>query len=140
MLASKRRVGVAILLFLQALLFGYYVAFMVDSAQDVASIEVGFLTVACAVVLGIFAWRGSLIAVIVSMIVSVIEIMLAAALTFLFLLWGPTALLYLLAVPAPLVAPGVLALPTLILCMTVLAAGRSARPIQAIPPAGPPAA
>jgi len=117
---------------------GYYIAFMVDSGQGVAGILIEFVAGACVVILGVFVWRGSLIAVIVSTIVCVLEVIFAAPAVFLFALWGPSAFLYLLAVPAPLLAPGVLAVPTLILCVTVLAAGKAVQPIRAIPPAGPP--
>jgi hypothetical protein len=123
-LGSKRRVAVAVLLFLQALLYFFYSFFTFignvsersgpASATQVGYIE--FLAAFLTVLLGIFVWRGSRIALIVTTIVSVVELLLVVPYALVSTVWGLAGLIFVLVL-FPL-APSVLALPILILCLS----------------------
>jgi hypothetical protein len=98
---SKRRRNIAILLFLQAMLFGYYVVFDVVYGLGAAGMVLEPLAAAWAVVLGIFVWRGSMIAVIVVTIVCGIEVVFFTVSAAPVFRWSSLTVIWLLLRPLP---------------------------------------
>jgi hypothetical protein len=109
---------------LQALLYFFYSFYtFIDSVSErsgpASATQVGyieFLAAFLTVLLGIFVWRGSRIALIVTTIVSVIELLLVVPYVLVGTVWGVAGLIFVLVL-FPL-APSVLALPILILCLS----------------------
>jgi hypothetical protein len=127
---NKHRQALSILLFLQAPLFAWHVVIVLASPDarvaPVASTAIDVLAdslgAALVVILGIFVWRGSSIAVIASVVGSVIEIVLVAVpLGGLFLLFGSGLLVPVMAGYQPVMALGALAILILILGVSLRA-------------------
>jgi hypothetical protein len=134
-LTDKRRRALAILLLLQAPLFGWHALATLIANPDVKVTPVAQLAIAVladslatalVIILGVFVWRGSSIAVGASVVGGAIEILLAGStLTWFALFYGTGGLLLVLLVLQPLVALGALAIPTLILGVSIRAAENS---------------
>ena len=135
-MGSKRRVAVAALLFLQALVFGFYsLEVFMNSVSPPIVAYVEFLASYLTVMLGIFVWRGSRLALIVTTIASGIEVLLAVPLALLGAMgsgWGFFILIVILQLP--LLPAGILAFPTFILCVTLPMSRQPAHPVPAAAP------
>jgi hypothetical protein len=134
-LGSKRRVAVAVLLFFQALVFGFYsLEVFLNSVSPPIVAYVEFLASFLTVMLGIFVLQGSRLALIVTTIASGIEVLLAVPLALLGAMgsgWGFFILIVILQLP--LLPAGLLAFPTFILCVTMLKSGQQERSAPAPP-------
>jgi hypothetical protein len=136
---------VAILLLLQAALFGWYAVDALSPtglSRSFSSLEQSQLTVISvaealgatgAFGLAIFVQRGSRIALIVATVVCTMEVLLGAWLGATALLMG-SFLVYLLLyviIRLPLLGPAVLAVPTLIMCVRLLRSRQAVHPLSA---------
>jgi hypothetical protein len=136
---SKRRKVIAILIFLQAILFGsttpvgtYTLAFAFGKGAvgnlgpgwhategDLALQQVFALAVA--IIVGVLIWRGvpfALYCVAALAAISVLFDLIFIAAEF--VAYGPMALLFLIIFPLPTVPPAAIGLPVLILCLSVM--------------------
>jgi hypothetical protein len=147
-LGRKRRNVAAILLLLQTVLFGWYAfaAFMAITSETTdpwligaggIAITVGeTLAAATMLVLGIRVWRDSSTALAISFVLGAMEVVVALPFVIWGAVWGSWGFLFLMMIfPVPFMAPGLLALPTLILCASLLRSRASANAVPvAIPP------
>jgi hypothetical protein len=136
---SKRRKVIAILIFLQAILFGsttpvgtYTLAFAFGKGAvgnlgpgwhategDLAIQQVFALAVA--IIVGVLIWRGVAFALYCVTALAALSVLfdlifIAAE----FVAYGPIALLFLIIFPLPTVPPAAIGLPVLILCVSVM--------------------
>jgi hypothetical protein len=128
---SKRRKAIAVLLFAQAALFGWglvvTVAFLVSRTGDqnlVNQLELAIEQAAgfaVSALLAVLNWRGSRPALYGTAVFSGISLLIDLALAAIELMWaGPYALIFLLFFPLPSVPIGVVAIPVLILSLTLI--------------------
>lgn len=136
---SKRRKAIALLIFLQALLFGsttpigtYTLQFAFGdstlgllgpgwhSTEGELALEQVF-ALAVALIVGVLIWRGlpfALYCVAALAAISVLFDLIFVAVEF--VAFGPLALYFLVVFPLPTVPPALIALPVLILCVSVI--------------------
>ena len=128
---SKRRKAIAVLLFAQAVLFGWglvvTVAFLVSRTGDqnlVNQLELAIEQAAgfaISALLAVLNWRGSRPALYGTAVFSGISLLIDLALAAIELMWaGPYALIFLLFFPLPSVPIGVVAIPVFVLSLTLI--------------------
>jgi hypothetical protein len=135
---SKRRKAISVLLFAQAALFGWglvvTVGFLVSRTGDqnlVNQLELaieqgaGF---AVSALLAVLNWRGSRPALYGTAVFSGISLLIDLGLAAIELMWaGPYALVFLLFFPLPSVPIGIVAIPVLMLSLTLIRDARRQR-------------
>ena len=135
---SKRRKAIAVLLFAQAALFGWglvvTVAFLVSRTGDqnlVNQLELAIEQAAgfaISALLAVLNWRGSQPALYGTAVFSGISLLIDLGLAAIELMWaGPYALVFLLFFPLPSVPIGIVAIPVLILSLTLIRDARRQR-------------
>lgn len=144
---SKRRKVIALLIFLQALLFGsttpigtYTLQFAFGDStlgllgpgwhatEGELALEQVF-ALAVAIIVGVLIWRGlpfALYCVAALAAISVLFDLIFIAVEF--VMFGPLALFFLIVFPLPTVPPALIALPVLILSISVILEARRTRP------------
>jgi hypothetical protein len=135
---SKRRKAIAVLLFAQAALFGWglvvTVAFLMSRTGDqdlLAQLELAIEQAAgfaVSALLAVLNWRGSRPALYGTAVFSGISLLIDLGLAAIELMWaGPYALIFLLFFPLPSVPIGIVAIPVLILSLTLIRDARRQR-------------
>jgi hypothetical protein len=128
---SKRRKAIAVLLFVQAALFGWGAVltalFVITRTGDpslASQLQLGIqqgAALVVTVVLAVFILRGSRPALYATAVVAALSALIDLGLAGIELFWvGPVAFLYLLFFPLPSVPLGVIAIPVLVLSMSVI--------------------
>jgi hypothetical protein len=122
-LSSKRRIAIALLLFLQAVLFAFFALYTfmnVTPSDPTGGMRAGYMEYLAGPLvagLGIFVWRGSRVALIVTMVLCAIEVVLAIPLALFAVIYGGLGIIVAIYVLPPLFPIALVALPTFILCV-----------------------
>jgi hypothetical protein len=140
---SKRRKVIALLIFLQALLFGsttpigtYTLQFAFGdttlgllgpgwhATEGELALEQVF-ALAVAIIVGVLVWRGLPFAIYCVAALAAISVLFDVIFIIVeFVMFGPLALFFLIVFPLPTVPPALIAVPTLILSATVIIENR----------------